>query len=277
MKKLQIAFFFLLFLILSICLGFTISHWPNSTDCTAPIRTAPLFFIILFFALAFTSYRLQTHLPHCYRKWLIYFENFLLYPTLIYLTIQGIRWVLSQKCQAEEGFYAIGIGIGIMCIFGALFTVIEVIALRDWWFGRRSREREQNNPRPNGFYLAIPSFNGDIERQNQYLRLFEDFLMKLGLFPSDLARLKRRKFSQPVGKMSKASHLETCSVCYEDYCVGDEIVSLPKCKHVFHWECGTRWLLRSPFCPLCRNNVRSSWYHVRIQPIRVVRVHQEPL
>jgi len=104
--------------------------------------------------------------------------------------------------------------------------------------------------------------NGEYDALNQMLIDAGNLNDKVGLLPGDIEKLERRNFSQSFADMISASHLETCPICYEDYKIGDEIVSLPKCSHAFHPECVTEWLMKTPLCPICRRNVRSSLYHV---------------
>jgi len=46
----------------------------------------------------------------------------------------------------------------------------------------------------------------------------------------------------------------TCSVCLDDFEVGDELSwsRQLKCQHVFHSECLTSWLMKNVDCPVCR-------------------------
>lgn len=47
----------------------------------------------------------------------------------------------------------------------------------------------------------------------------------------------------------------TCDICLMEYEVGEEVAwsRNEDCIHAFHKECIVDWLLRSPNCPLCRN------------------------
>jgi len=81
---------------------------------------------------------------------------------------------------------------------------------------------------------------------------FEELKYEIGFITSDFEKLERRIFAQPLGDDLG----ETCSLCCEAYRAGDGVVSLPKCKHVFHRKCVAKWLLRKPLCPSCRNNVK---------------------
>ena len=42
-----------------------------------------------------------------------------------------------------------------------------------------------------------------------------------------------------------------CTVCYEDYAVGDRVSKLP-CSHMFCIACVRQWLRRNGTCPVCR-------------------------
>ncbi|KAF4376554.1 hypothetical protein F8388_025425 [Cannabis sativa] len=48
-----------------------------------------------------------------------------------------------------------------------------------------------------------------------------------------------------------------CSVCLESFQMGDKCRLLPTCNHSFHAECVDTWLLRTPFCPICRTGADS--------------------
>ncbi|KAK8916253.1 RING-H2 finger protein ATL74 [Platanthera zijinensis] len=45
-----------------------------------------------------------------------------------------------------------------------------------------------------------------------------------------------------------------CALCLESFEPGDRCRILPACQHSFHARCVDRWLVRSPFCPMCRSN-----------------------
>ena len=47
-----------------------------------------------------------------------------------------------------------------------------------------------------------------------------------------------------------------CSICIDDFEVGERIRVLPRCGHAFHTECIMTWLTeRQGCCPLCKINV----------------------
>ncbi|KAJ1964980.1 hypothetical protein GGI12_001070 [Dipsacomyces acuminosporus] len=47
---------------------------------------------------------------------------------------------------------------------------------------------------------------------------------------------------------------ETCAVCLDDICSGDNLVYLI-CNHAFHVDCARPWFLqKSTLCPLCKKD-----------------------
>jgi len=61
----------------------------------------------------------------------------------------------------------------------------------------------------------------------------------------------------------------TCSVCLDCFEGGDSLRMLP-CLHRFHKDCIDEWLLRSPYCPLCKANPFGK--ETKVLPRRVMRV-----
>ncbi|XP_058098332.1 NEP1-interacting protein-like 1 [Magnolia sinica] len=46
-----------------------------------------------------------------------------------------------------------------------------------------------------------------------------------------------------------------CSVCLQDFQVGETVRKLPHCQHIFHVPCIDNWLIRHASCPLCRQDL----------------------
>lgn len=46
-----------------------------------------------------------------------------------------------------------------------------------------------------------------------------------------------------------------CSVCLEEFQVGEKARTLPCCNHMFHPSCIDQWLIKCGSCPLCRRNL----------------------
>jgi hypothetical protein len=48
---------------------------------------------------------------------------------------------------------------------------------------------------------------------------------------------------------------DNCTICYEDFVNGAEVIRLP-CEHCFDKECIKTWLKNSVVCPLCKYNLK---------------------
>ncbi|XP_062201595.1 NEP1-interacting protein-like 1 [Phragmites australis] len=84
--------------------------------------------------------------------------------------------------------------------------------------------------------------------------LFETNGGTKGLPADALRRLPEMEISEDSA-VDKAGEALCCSVCLQDFRLGEPARRLPGCRHVFHVPCIDRWLVRHGSCPLCRRDI----------------------
>ncbi|KAI7991686.1 E3 ubiquitin-protein ligase BIG BROTHER [Camellia lanceoleosa] len=70
-----------------------------------------------------------------------------------------------------------------------------------------------------------------------------------GLSQDLISLLPVRKFKSGFFSRKKSRN-ERCVICQMEYKRGERQVILP-CKHLYHADCGTRWLSINKACPIC--------------------------
>lgn len=58
-----------------------------------------------------------------------------------------------------------------------------------------------------------------------------------------------------LGDCQNVQQLGDCVICCEGFAVGDVMIQLPQCQHIFHSACLREWLARADTCPICRSNI----------------------
>ncbi|KAJ4897058.1 NEP1-interacting protein-like 1 [Raphanus sativus] len=129
---------------------------------------------------------------------------------------------------------------GIAC----LLYLIDVIA--SLLSGRLVRERI--GP---AMLNAVQSQMGAMESQfqDQTHDIFATPISK-GLTGDSLDRIPKVLITDTSGEM-----MVSCSVCLQDFQVGETVRSLPHCHHMFHLPCIDKWLEGHASCPLCRRDL----------------------
>ena len=49
----------------------------------------------------------------------------------------------------------------------------------------------------------------------------------------------------------------SCSICLEEFKL-EESIRVTNCNHIFHHKCIEEWICKSPTCPLCRKNLKTT-------------------
>ncbi|CAM8912192.1 unnamed protein product [Rhodiola kirilowii] len=130
---------------------------------------------------------------------------------------------------------------------GCLLYLIDVIA--SLLSGRLVRERI--GP---AMLSAVQSQMGAVEASFEELpNLFDTGSCK-GMAGDSVKKI-------PTVKITNKNNVDTsgervsCSVCLQDFQLGETARSLPHCHHMFHLPCIDKWLLQHGSCPLCRRDL----------------------
>jgi len=68
---------------------------------------------------------------------------------------------------------------------------------------------------------------------------------------ADIAALPVQRVT---GDSSRLGEQSSCTICMEDFKVGDDVKTLP-CLHLYHMSCIDAWLRRSNGCPICKARI----------------------
>ncbi|KAJ6840037.1 NEP1-interacting protein 1-like [Iris pallida] len=75
-----------------------------------------------------------------------------------------------------------------------------------------------------------------------------------GMSNDSVSRLGKTEITAEKGR-DESGERTGCSVCLQDFEVGETARSLPPCGHTFHLPCIDGWLVRHASCPLCRREI----------------------
>lgn len=73
----------------------------------------------------------------------------------------------------------------------------------------------------------------------------------------DLVMCLERTTFQGITKCKENKDDVKCSICQEEYAIGEEIGRL-KCDHRYHVDCINHWLRLKNWCPICKSSVVTS-------------------
>jgi len=251
-----------------------ISGWQVYGSCYAPIQCFLLFtfsFFIIF--RIFLVLMGAPDLSNKMRKGLLIFFHWALNPFCIYMTAQGIIWQAQNHLNTpgcvpdSRKPVMIWIWLAVISIITLIMTIMTLFQIRNWCkvYMSRRRIRQFMNMMDRGEYEAL----------SQMLINDGNLNNKVGLLPSDIAKITTLIYTQSFMDLLRLDHLESCPICFEDFRGGDQVTSLPKCGHIFHPNCINNWLVKSPLCPMCRGNVRSNLYNSDSTPLDNLNINVE--
>ncbi|KAE8010679.1 hypothetical protein FH972_007027 [Carpinus fangiana] len=130
---------------------------------------------------------------------------------------------------------------------GCLLYLIDVIA--SLLSGRLVRERI--GP---AMLSAVQSQMGAVETSFDEIQNIFDTGGAKGL-PGDSVERIPKIIITNNNNVDASGEEVSCSVCLQDFQLGETVRCLPHCHHMFHLPCIDRWLLRHGSCPLCRRDL----------------------
>ncbi|CAI0461623.1 unnamed protein product [Linum tenue] len=160
--------------------------------------------------------------------------------------------------ETESGFVR---GAAVGAISGAVFSIevfesslvlwqsgqIDVIA--SLLSGRLVRERI--GP---AMLSAVQSQMGAVETSFEEVPNLFDTGGAKGLAGDSVEKIPKIKITSK-NNVDGSGDRVSCSVCLQDFQLGETVRSLPHCHHMFHLPCIDKWLLRHASCPLCRRDL----------------------
>ncbi|KAJ4936184.1 hypothetical protein NE237_014296 [Protea cynaroides] len=75
-----------------------------------------------------------------------------------------------------------------------------------------------------------------------------------GLSGDSVEKIPKIKITR-MNNEDESGERVSCSVCHQDFQLGETVRSLPHCHHMFHLPCIDEWLVRHGSCPLCRRDM----------------------
>jgi hypothetical protein len=128
---------------------------------------------------------------------------------------------------------------GIGCLLYLIDVIVSLLS------GRLVRERI--GP---AMLSAVQSQMGAVESQFQEQTDIFDTAISKGLSGDSLDMIPKVRITD-----TSSGEMLSCSVCLQDFQVGETVRSLPQCHHMFHLPCIDKWLRRHASCPLCRRHL----------------------
>ncbi|KAL8251434.1 hypothetical protein R6Q59_035127 [Mikania micrantha] len=101
---------------------------------------------------------------------------------------------------------------------------------------------------------AVQSQMGAVETGFDELHSIFDIDSSKGLPEYSVEKIPKIKITG-CNDVDDSGERISCSVCLQDFQLGETVRSLPQCHHMFHLPCIDKWLVRHGSCPLCRRDV----------------------
>ncbi|PWA62003.1 RING/U-box superfamily protein [Artemisia annua] len=132
---------------------------------------------------------------------------------------------------------------GVGCILYLIDVIVSLLS------GRLVRERM--GP---AMLSAVQSQMGAVETGFDEVHNIFDIGGSKGLPEYSVEKIPKIKVTSK-NNLDDSGDKVSCSVCLQDFQLGETVRSLPQCHHMFHLPCIDKWLVRHGSCPLCRRDL----------------------
>lgn len=102
-------------------------------------------------------------------------------------------------------------------------------------------------------FVNVPLFSEEIDLLNErfgYVKRTKSPFNTSGITHSDSNHTDYISFEDIE------DNFNSCSICCQNFDIGNNMVRMPDCGHIYHADCINRWLKIKVNCPYCRTNVR---------------------
>ncbi|KAK7360262.1 hypothetical protein VNO77_02245 [Canavalia gladiata] len=130
---------------------------------------------------------------------------------------------------------------------GCVLYLIDVIA--SLLSGRLVRERI--GP---AMLSAVQSQMGAVEMSFDDVQNLFDIGGAKGLSGDSVEKIPKITITN-ANNIDASGERVSCSVCLQDFQLGETVRCLPHCNHMFHLPCIDKWLINHGSCPLCRRDL----------------------
>ncbi|XP_020207314.1 NEP1-interacting protein 1 [Cajanus cajan] len=130
---------------------------------------------------------------------------------------------------------------------GCVLYLIDVIA--SLLSGRLVRERI--GP---AMLSAVQSQMGAVEMSFDDVQNIFDIGGSKGLSGDSVEKIPKTTITSDKNVDASGERV-SCSVCLQDFQLGEIVRNLPYCHHMFHLPCIDKWLIKHGSCPLCRRDL----------------------
>ncbi|KAK1410496.1 hypothetical protein QVD17_37033 [Tagetes erecta] len=132
---------------------------------------------------------------------------------------------------------------GIGCLLYLIDVIVSLLS------GRLVRERI--GP---AMLSAVQSQMGAVETSFEEVHNIFDIGGSKGLPEYSVEKIPKITVTRD-NNLDDSGERVSCSVCLQDFQLGETVRSLPQCHHMFHLPCIDKWLIRHGSCPLCRRDL----------------------